>query len=74
MTTYTSNAQARRYMLDNLEDNRDRFTDEINTTYLAEDTCAALDLYEHDADRTIPEWLFELAYEVATADEQRAAD
>jgi len=35
-------------MWENLEDHRDPKTDEINTTTLAEDAGAALDLYEDD--------------------------
>ena len=83
MPLYASNAQARRilyqqarrYMQSNIEDNLDTLTGEVNATYLAEDAAMHFNLYENDAAATIPEWLFELAYDISAAYElQHAAD
>jgi hypothetical protein len=43
----------------------DKDTNEINCTKLAENTAAALNLYEDDEDYTIPEEVFDLAVEVS---------
>jgi len=55
--------KVRRYMLDNFEDNTDDVTGEIDCTFLAEDAAMHFDLY--DANGDIPEWIFELAFDVS---------
>ena len=57
--------KVRRYMLDNFEDNTDDVTGEIDCTFLAEDAAMHFDLYDYDANGDIPEWVFELAFDVA---------
>jgi hypothetical protein len=49
-------------MRNNLADNTDAITGEVNLTSLAEDACEALDLY--DPNYTIPEGLYEIAFDV----------
>ena len=39
---------------------------EIDRTLLAENAADALELYADDFDATIPEWVFELAHDIAT--------
>ena len=65
----TGNIKIRQYMRQELEDHRDPKTDEINTTSLAEDAADKFDLYDESGDPQ--ERLFELAFEIAEADERR---
>ena len=58
---------ARTYMQREIEDHRDLLTDDVNATTLAEDTCNALNLWDGD----VPDWLYDLAADVAWRDEQR---
>lgn len=52
---------ARRWMADNISDYDDGA--EINCTRMTEDCADELDIYE-DEDYTVPEWLYELAFEI----------
>lgn len=45
---------------------------EVNMTALAEETADAGDLYEDDIEYGIPEWVFELAYDIAQEFEKSA--
>lgn len=54
--------RARKFMFLRVDDYRDG-CGEINCTGLAEETAHYLDLYENYSD--IPEWVFELAFDVA---------
>lgn len=52
-------------MLDNIQDNIDDVTGEIDCTFLVEDAAMHFDLYDYDANGDIPEWVFELAFDVS---------
>lgn len=62
----TTRREIRQYMLDNWQDNVDLSCNVLNATGLAEDACMNFDLYEQteDMEDNIPEFLFEMAYEV----------
>ncbi len=49
-------------MLDNIQDNIDDVTGEIDCTFLAEDAAMHFDLYDANG---VPEWVFELAFDVS---------
>jgi len=67
MNTVTD-AEIKVYMESSISENTDPKTDEINRTGLAEDACAHFDLYENG---DIPEYLFDLADQVASQQERR---
>ena len=56
--------RARDYMREHKSEYKDPQTDEFDLTRLAEGTCHVLGLYEGDE---IPEWMFDMAYEVCDA-------
>ena len=58
-------AEVRRWMRAHTDDHTDRLTGEVNLTALAEEAAMVFDLHEDDADFTIPEEVFDLAFEVA---------
>jgi len=58
----TNRDLVRMWMMAEVEDYDDGI--DINCTRLAEDAADEYDLYDDDIDFTIPEWVFELAFEV----------
>ncbi len=65
MDSATQRANVRRYLSANTSEHVDPKTGEVNLTLLAESAAQRFDLYEDDADATIPEWVFDMAVEVA---------
>jgi len=59
--------KTRAYMKREASNHVDLTTGECCETSLAEDAADALDLYGPAPDFEIPEWVFELAFEVANA-------
>jgi len=59
----TNTKQIKNTMISFVAEYTDSRTGEIDCTKLAEETCCALNLYEGD---DIPEYLFEMAFEVAS--------
>jgi hypothetical protein len=45
---------------------------EVNLTGLAENAAHEFDVYEEDSEATIPEWVFEMAVDVAIIYEEQA--
>lgn len=60
--------RVQRWMVAELQLSLDTYLDcgEVNTTILGEHAAQALELYEDDAEATIPEWVFELSHDVST--------
>ena len=58
----TNRDLVRMWMMAEVEDYDDGC--EVNCTKMAEDAAYEYDLYDDDVDFTIPEWVFELAFEV----------
>lgn len=62
----------RTYMATVIEEHRDPQTDEINSTTLAEDACQHFGPFYPVSDGgDIPEWISDMAVDLALADEQR---
>ena len=61
---YIGESQVKQYMREVIEEFRDPLTEEINTTFLAEDTCNFFDAYGPAPDFDIPEEYFDWALEV----------
>lgn len=69
---YASMGQARRrcylYMKANVGDHVDHTCDVVNCTSLAEASADALTLYDSGPDFPIPNWVYDLAVEVAESE------
>jgi hypothetical protein len=59
------------YMTENVFDHLDKQTNEINSASLAEDCASQLDYYEGYG---VPDWLFEIAVEIAEIVESELKD
>lgn len=67
-----SQGEVKRYMQREIEDHVDYVCLEVNATGLAEDAAAHFDLYEDEVNYEIPEWVFDVARQVAEVWEKRA--